>query len=230
MDGVLDAARLWIKDLCTYVAVEFGRHPADVLMDELYPAGVEVGVLQITGGGPWYELDHPMVLGEAPVYRATDRTLHYVDCLIDPAELHILPMDEQGEAAGPPRVLKLEESVTVACFRANKPGYICAYFAGVAFMDEETGALEILKEIIPPEDRSIRRFNDGGCDVMGRFWLAEIDRKALSIGMNRLPADYGEPLGRLWRYDPDGSLHLMETGLVCGNGLAWSPDNKTSEA
>jgi sugar lactone lactonase YvrE len=32
---------------------------------------------------------------------------------------------------------------------------------------------------------------------------------------------------RLWRYDPDGSLHEMASGFVCGNGVDWSPDNKT---
>ncbi|WWD03447.1 hypothetical protein V865_001499 [Kwoniella europaea PYCC6329] len=228
MDGVLDMARKWIKDMCTYVAVQFGRHPADVAMEDLYPDNVEVDVPQIEGGGPWLRLKTPMVLGEAPIYRAEDSTLHYVDCLKEPAELHILKLDPTtGEAQdGQPRIIQLEESVTVQFFRENKPGYICAYFAGVAFLDEETGKLEILKEIIPQDERSIRRFNDGGVDVMGRFWLAEIDRKALSLGMGRLPEDYGEPLGRLWRYDPDGSLHLMEKGLVCGNGLAWSPDNK----
>jgi sugar lactone lactonase YvrE len=42
-------------------------------------------------------------------------------------------------------------------------------------------------------------------------------------------SDYGEPKGRLWRYDPDGSLHEMASGFVCGNGVDWSPDNKTCE-
>ncbi|WRT70428.1 uncharacterized protein IL334_007426 [Kwoniella shivajii] len=227
MDGVLDMARKWIKDMCTYVAVQFGRHPADVMMEDLYPGGVEVDVPQIDGGGPWLKLNTPMVLGEAPIFRATDSTLHYVDCLKEPAELHVLKLDPQtGDAVGQPTIHQLEESVTVHFFRENQPGYICAYFAGVAFMDEN-GKLEIVKEIIPQKDRGIRRFNDGGVDCEGRFWLAEIDRKGLSLGMGRLPSDYGEPLGRLWRYDPDGSLHLMEKGLVCGNGLAWSPDNKT---
>lgn len=49
----------------------------------------------------------------------------------------------------------------------------------------------------------------------------------MAYGPNQLPASYGEPRGRLWRYDPDGSVHVMEKGIVCGNGLAWSPDNKT---
>ncbi|OCF32255.1 hypothetical protein I316_06170 [Kwoniella heveanensis BCC8398] len=226
MDAVLNTARAWIKDMCVYVAMQFGKHPADIMMEDLYPDNVEVDVLQIEGGGPWLKLDTPMVLGEAPIYRAEDSTLHYVDCLKEPAELHVLQLDPtNGEAAGRPIIHQLEESVTVQFFRENKPGYICAYFAGVAFMDNN-GKLEILKEIIPQEDRAIRRFNDGGVDCEGRFWLAEIDRKALAMGAGRVPADY-KPIGRLWRYDPDGSLHLMESGLVCGNGLAWSPDNRT---
>ena len=244
MDGVLDVSRGLVRDLCQEVAVNFGLHPEDVnmmvsqymsflgvadnVLQDLYPQGMEVEVPQIKGGGAWLRLDRPMVLGEAPLYRESDRTLHYVDCLHDPAELHVLQLDEKGEAASQPKIIELDESVTVACFRQHKPGYICAYFAGVAFMDEETGKLEILKEIIPQEERGIRRFNDGMVDCMGRFWLAEIDRKGLTYPAMKLPKDHGEPIGRLWRYDPDGSVHLMEKGLVCGNGLAWSPDNKTS--
>ncbi|WWC91511.1 uncharacterized protein L201_006457 [Kwoniella dendrophila CBS 6074] len=233
MDAVMDISRVLIKDMCTYIAVKFGRSPGDVSMEDLYPNGVEIGIPQIEGGEPWLKLKTPMVLGEAPIYRAEDSTLHYVDCLKEPAELHILKLDpktgELAQGITEPRILKLEESVTVQFFRENKPkSYIVAYFAGVGILNEETGKLEILKEIIPKNERDIRRFNDGGIDCKGRFWLAEIDRKALSFGgPGKLPKNYGEPLGRLWRFDPDGSLHQMEKGLVCGNGLAWSPDNKT---
>lgn len=172
-----------------------------------------------------------MVLGEAPIYRASDSTLHWVDCLKEPAELHILKVDadtgapQESEA----RILPLADSVTVAFFRKDKPGsYIGAYYQGVCFIDEATGKLDVVKEIIPTDQRESLRFNDGGIDAKGRFWLAEIDKKAMAYGPNKLPESYGEPKGRLWRYDPDGSLHLMETGVICGNGLAWSPDNKTS--
>ncbi|PGG97747.1 hypothetical protein AJ79_09099 [Helicocarpus griseus UAMH5409] len=183
----------------------------------------------IDGGGPFYKCDPPMVLGEAPIYRASDSTLHWVDCLTEPAELHILHVDEKtGAAQGKARILQLDDSVTVAFFRRDKPGsYIAAYYQGVCFLDEETGKFEAVKEIIPTKERDERRFNDGGVDAKGRFWLAEIDKKAMAYGANKLPASYGEPRGRLWRYDPDGSLHLMDKGVVCGNGLAWSPDNKT---
>lgn len=55
-------------------------------------------------------------------------------------------------------------------------------------------------------------FNDGKCDRQGRFWFG-----SMCPGKNQ---------GSLYRYDPDGSLHLMETGLTIANGLGWSPDEK----
>lgn len=172
-----------------------------------------------------------MVLGEAPIFRASDSTLHWVDCLSEPSRLYILKIDEAGDAVGEARILDLEDSVTVVFFRRNKPGYIAAYYQGVCFIDEETGKMEIVKEIIPTSQRDQLRFNDGGIDAKGRFWLAEIDKPAMAFGPNKLSDDYGTPRGRLWRYDPDGSLHLMvEDGVVCGNGLGWSPDNRTSES
>ncbi|PMD13508.1 regucalcin [Hyaloscypha hepaticicola] len=183
----------------------------------------------IQGGKAWYKpLSGPMVLGEAPIYRVSDSTLHWVDALKEPSELHILKVDpESGDPIGDARVLVLEDSVSVHYFRKGVKGsYICAYYGGVAFMDEETGKLQIVKEIIPQSERLERRFNDGGVDAKGRFWLAEIDKKAMAFGLGGLPESYGEPKGRLWRYDPDGSLHEMASGFVCGNGVDWSPDNK----
>ena len=91
--------------------------------------------------------------------------------------------------------------------------------------------MEIVKEIIPKEKRDELRFNDGSVDAKGRFWLAEIDKKAMIYGPNQVPASYGPPKGRLWRYDPDGSLHkMLDGGVVCGNGLGFSPDNKTCKS
>lgn len=187
----------------------------------------------VDGGKPFYYCkDGPMVLGEGPIYRASDSTLHWNDCLKEPAELHILKIDpDTGDPVGDARVLVLEDSVTVQFFRKNKPGsYIGAYYQGVCFIDEATGKMEVVKEIIPTNKRDEFRFNDGGVDAKGRFWLAEIDKKAMAYGVNKLPASYGEPKGKLWRYDPDGSLHLMlDGGVICGNGVGWSPDNKTCE-
>lgn len=173
-----------------------------------------------------------MVLGEGPVYRTTDSTLHWFDCLSTPSELYILPVHaETGLPSAPARILPLADSISVAAFRKNKPGsYIAAYYQGICFLDEETGTFEVVREIIPPGERAQRRLNDGGVDARGRFWVAEVDVGACAFPPGGVPVEYGVPRGRLWRFDPDGSLHCMlGGGLVCGNGVKWSNDNKTSE-
>jgi sugar lactone lactonase YvrE len=104
-----------------------------------------------------------MVLGEAPLFRASDNTLHWVDPLKIPSELHILHLDpDSGVSTGDVKTFVLEDSVSVMCFRKEKRGsYICAYYQGIAFLDEETGKLEVVKEIIPTSEREGMRFNDG---------------------------------------------------------------------
>ncbi|GME34711.1 hypothetical protein BP6252_06437 [Neofusicoccum parvum] len=185
-----------------------------------------------TAPPPFHHCTPRMTLGEAPIYRATDSTLHWVECLANPPTLHILPVSPStGAATGPARVLPLAESVTVACFRRGRPGsYVAAYYAGIAWLDEASGALEVVREIVPRAERGERRMNDGGVDAAGRFWVAEIDLVAAAYGgPGRLPEGYGVPRGRLWRFDPEGGggLKEMETGLVCGNGVGWSPDDRT---
>jgi sugar lactone lactonase YvrE len=114
---------------------------------------------------PWYKnaILGPMVLGEAPIYRSSDSTLHWVDPLKEPSELHILHLNpDSGAPEGEAKTFVLEDSVTVVCFRKGKKGsYICAYYQGVAFLDEETGKLEVVREIIPTGERAELRFNDG---------------------------------------------------------------------
>lgn len=188
---------------------------------------------------PFYKCNPPMVLGESPIYRASDSTLHWVDCLITPPELHILHLDPTThQPVGPSKRIPLSDSVSVLFFRQSHPkSYICAYYQGIAYLDENTGKLEVVKEIIPAQERGLRRFNDGGVDAKGRLWLAEIDVRAAAAvdavasdeGKERVLEELGEPVGRLWRYDPDGTLHLMDRGVICGNGVGWSPDWKSSE-
>ncbi|KAJ6110351.1 Anterior fat body protein, partial [Penicillium sp. IBT 16267x] len=119
--------------------------------------------------------------------------------------------------------------VTVAAFHLNKPrSYIAAYYQGECFLDEETGKLVVACEIIPSAERSKRRFNDSGVNAAGRFWLAENDLTATAFPPGKLPADYGVPRGCLWRCDPDWGLHMMMPGgIICGNGVKWSPDMRT---
>jgi sugar lactone lactonase YvrE len=66
-----------------------------------------------------------------------------------------------------------------------------------------------------PYDTTRLRFNDGKCDAQGRFWAGSLYE----------PKD--QALGVLYMLDGQG-LHVMESGVVTANGLAWSPDGRTA--
>jgi len=80
----------------------------------------------------------------------------------------------------------------------------------LAFLDLQTGETELVQSI--EADLPNNRFNDGKCDAAGRFWFGSMSR----VG----------PEASLYRYDPDGTLQVMETDLTISNGLGWSPDQK----
>jgi sugar lactone lactonase YvrE len=78
----------------------------------------------------------------------------------------------------------------------------------LAYLHLDSGAIEPLQQLefsLPGT-----RFNDGKCDPQGRFWIGT---------MAEQPGQ-----GALYRFDTDGSVHVMETGLTISNGLGWSPD------
>ncbi len=58
------------------------------------------------------------------------------------------------------------------------------------------------------------RFNDGKCDAAGRLLAGTMS----TIGEAKA--------GSLYRFDPDGSVSLLEVGVSTSNGLAWSLDNR----
>jgi sugar lactone lactonase YvrE len=188
----------------------------------------------ISGGAVWYRNTPSNQLGESPIYRASDSTLHWIDCFSTPCTLHILPVNPiTGDAVGPARIVPIPFApITVIYFRKDVPGsYICGYQQGIAFLDEKTGSVTVLKELFRTGLREERTMNDGGVDPQGRFWIGEVDLKTLRAGLGgmRLEEGYGSPRGRLWRYDADGTCQVMDEGIMCANGIGWSPDGKYSE-
>lgn len=78
---------------------------------------------------------------------------------------------------------------------------------GFQFYNTKT---KILTPIIDPEeDKQNNRFNDGKCDPSGRFWAG-------TMAMN--PTD---PVGSLYRLDPDLTVKKMLDEVTISNGLAW---------
>ena len=67
------------------------------------------------------------------------------------------------------------------------------------------------------------RFNDGAADCKGRFWAGEMDQEGSQFPLSD---QSHTPKGRLWRFDPDGTVTQFLSGIYCSNGIGWSPDNK----
>ncbi|RDW92214.1 hypothetical protein BP5796_01608 [Coleophoma crateriformis] len=184
----------------------------------------------ITINQVWHR-NHPAnKLGESPIYRASDSTLHWIDMMSSPSEVHILQIDPvSGDAVnGQFRILKVQGDYALSClaFREGIPGsYIVGYRYGIAFLDETTGALDIVKELVEQEKRASVWCNDGAVDPQGRFWLGEVDLTALNAAVQGQA--YEKPRGRLWRFDGrSGECAIMRRGIGCGNGLGWTMDGK----
>jgi L-arabinonolactonase len=141
-------------------------------------------------------------LGEGPVWNVEEQALYWVDIL--EGHLHRL-----HPASGRREFFDAGLAVGALAFRASG-GLVLATENGFAFWDPRNQQLQVVAD--PEADRPDSRFNDGAVDRQGRFWAGTM----------------GEgPTSALYRLDPDGSVHTMETGITISNGIGWSPDNRT---
>jgi len=81
----------------------------------------------------------------------------------------------------------------------------------LARLDLVSGEVEHLLDV--EEGKPDNKLNDGKPDAQGRFWFGSFSQN--------------EGEAALYRYDPDGSLHVMQDGMTGSNGLGWSPDGGT---
>jgi sugar lactone lactonase YvrE len=184
----------------------------------------------IQGGLPFHQSHQPTALGESPLYRPSDSTLHWVDFFSSPPSLHILSTIDKSSY----RIIGLPERVTCIYFRAAHPhSYIVAYSHGIGFLNvnpdpkDSSASLRVVKELWGRAETGMT-MNDGGVDPAGRFWCTAVDLDGLAAngGAGQLPKSGGR--GCLWRYDGK-EVKVMEEGVSVGNGIAWSVDGKTSE-
>jgi sugar lactone lactonase YvrE len=141
-------------------------------------------------------------LGEGPLWHPDEQALYWVD--IDADCFHRLtPATGQHEA------FEVGLPIGVLAFRATG-GLVMGTKNGFAFWDEATQTLDFIAD--PEAHKPEARFNDGAVDPQGRFWAG-------TIGQG--------PTSSLYRLDPDGTVHTMETGIYVSNGIGWSPDHKT---
>ena len=72
-----------------------------------------------------------------------------------------------------------------------------------------------------PHQRDASRTNSGRASMTARSIARAASSPAPWISTRR------DPVGKLFRLDPDLSVHTLDTGIVCSNGPCWSPDGKT---
>jgi sugar lactone lactonase YvrE len=106
----------------------------------------------------------------------------------------------------------MPEEIGSLVFR-RKGGIVGAMKSGFAFLDLDSGALEVVAAVEPDLDTNC--LNDGKCDRRGRFWCGTINRDLTTAN------------GGLYRLDADLSCHKMESNIIASNGMAFSPDDRT---
>ncbi len=152
------------------------------------------------------ELEHVLAigneLGEGPLWSQDEHKLYWVDIMA--GHVHRMTPGQNDL-----ETFALGQPVGALGFR-EQGGFIAALKNGFHFWDPATGQIEFLAD--PEADKPQARFNDGAVDRKGRFWAGTMADDASSA---------------LYRYDPDGSVHVMQTGVTCSNGIGWSPDNRT---
>ncbi|MDA0655802.1 MAG: SMP-30/gluconolactonase/LRE family protein [Proteobacteria bacterium] len=149
-------------------------------------------------------VDAKNTLGEGPMWNNREQALYWTDAKGAP---RIQRWD--------PKTCKVDEwampdLIGSFVFR-EKGGLIGGLKSGFYEIDLEKGTAELFHD--PEPDKPANRLNDGKCDRRGRYWCGSLD-------------DSGEASAALYRVDKDLSVHKMDDGVKCSNGIAWSPDNK----
>jgi sugar lactone lactonase YvrE len=135
------------------------------------------------------------ILGEGPRWDAEAERLVWVD--IDGGQLHA---GDRAVACG-----------DKVCAAAPWEGdlVLVALAGALAAVDVSEGSVRRLVDV--PHGRPGMRCNDGACDPAGRFWIG-------AMTLDKAPG-----AAALYRYDPDGALHTVLTGITLSNGLGWDP-------
>jgi len=150
-------------------------------------------------------LDAKAVLGECPVWSASEQVLYWVD-------IRAPALNRYDPATGRNVAMPMPESIGCFALRANG-GFVVALRGGI-WLAAPDGTLT-RKVAEAPYDPAHHRFNDGRCDPRGRLLVGTMNERRDAAS------------GALLRLDPDFRLTRVLEGMTISNGLAFSPDGAT---
>lgn len=146
-------------------------------------------------------------VGESPLWSVAEQALYWVD--IEGRRIRRFDWATR-------RVDSWQAAERVACIALHaRGGLLAAMESGVFHVRAERGVATLAATRVAAVEhpRDGMRFNDGRCDRQGRFWASTMVRD-MSLGL---------PDGALFRLDGRGLSQPLVSGLVTGNGLAFSP-------
>ena len=146
-------------------------------------------------------------LGETPIWCPEESALYWVDWGGQPT-CRLVP------ATGQFATFPVGYPVTALARRASG-GFIAIAQGGLYAWDPSLNSYERLAG--PPQpSRPEICYNDAAVDRQGRLLVGTVNMQ-----------DPFLPEGSVYRFDPDGSLHELDTGYATANGIGLSPDGRT---
>ncbi len=158
---------------------------------------------------PELVVDSNCIIGEGPVWDERDGKLYFIDIL--GRAMHCWNGKEIEKS------IQFDQSLGFAVLRESG-GVVAGLQQGYYFADfDGKPAVQVAD---PEPDRPEGRFNDGKVDPAGRVWGGTMPTS--------LDTGYGEagPDSALYCMDADRKVKTMLTGVIQGNGLAWTRDTK----
>ncbi len=148
-------------------------------------------------------------LGESPFWHPAERSLYLVN--ISDKKILRMPVDTGVVASW-------DMPSEPGCIApAASGGLVIAMRHGVFRARTWGGTLEHITTL--PYDTTGLRANDGKCDALGRFWVSTVDEQK-------------QGRAALFSIDCRGGqtpvVQQHAEGGLTGNGLCWSPDNRTA--
>src|SRR5215468_37265 len=147
-------------------------------------------------------------LGEGPLWHAAERRLYWLD-LLKPAIYRYDPVSGANEQ------LRAEiGSYVGGLVSRGRGGWIVVKDDGISAVDAVSGQRQVL--LHPEADLPGNWFNDCKCDRQGRLWTGSADRGEK------------EASGNLYVIDAKLAARRVDSGIICSNGPAFSPDGRTA--
>jgi sugar lactone lactonase YvrE len=155
-------------------------------------------------------VDAGATIGESPTWSSLENALYWID-IKKPA------LYRYDAGTGHQRCWLMPSDIGAFALVSQPPGAVVALRYGMFRLEFDTGALTLLVD--PPFDPNLFRFNEGICDVVGRFW----------IGVMFDPLNDGCPPQRssLHSFTLRDGLRSEPDAAELHNGMAWSPDGRS---